>query len=331
MTTINAWAQRGSAERSPSREGRNPLGVPNKMKGSTMSNKLYAALLAAGLMFPGVSFAGIDGTSGKIQSAVQANSVDSIIAELERAENIPERGAYQTVVGLIDFDNGNAHDSQRVREAAGWWMTRRALRNQVISMAQARLTAQDPIAARNILDVLRGMRDGSTLQMIGTYVAAPLDEQSGMAGLRAMAAIGSPRAIAMLTPALGSSMAGVRAEALRTVRDLRAPVGQRVVATGAAYIPLLSDGDENVRREAAITLGYLGQNGLNPDPSTSGVNALANTLQTDASAKVRKAAAWALGEIGSGLPAVTAALRAAMTDKDANVRSVANAAAGRVK
>jgi HEAT repeat protein len=289
----------------------------------SMSNKLYAALLAAGLMgMPGLASAGIDGTTGKIQSAVQSNSVDAIVSELERAENIPERGAFDTVVKLID------HDSERVREAAGWWLGRRGVRQQVIAMAELRLNAQDPTAARNVLDTLRGMREPATLDLITSYVAHPLDEQSGVAGLRAMGAIGSPKSVAGIAPALGSAMIGVRAQALRTVRELRAPVGQRVVTVGTAYIPLLTDASDAVRREAALTLGYLGQNGLNPDPVSSGVNALAAAVQNDASAKVRKAAAWALGEIGS--PAGRAALQGAAVEGDALVRSVATAALGRL-
>jgi HEAT repeat protein len=288
-----------------------------------MSKKIYAALLAASLMtMPGLASAGIDGTTGKIQSAVNANSVDAIIAELERAENIPERGAFDTVVKLID------HDSERVREAAGWWLGRRGIRQKVIAMAELRLNAQDPTAARNVLDTLRGMRDGGTIDLIAGYVAHPLDEASGMSGLRALGAIGAPRSLAQLSPALANQMAGVRAQALRTVRELRAPVGQRVVTTGTAYIPLLSDASETVRREAALTLGYLGQMGLNPDPESSGVNALIGVVGSDASARVRKAAAWALGEIGN--PAGRTALSAAMKDSDAMVRSVATAAGGRL-
>jgi HEAT repeat protein len=292
-------------------------------KGSgIMSKKIYAAILAAGLAMPGIASAGIDGTTGKIQSAVQANSVDAIVAELERAENIPERGAFDTVFGLID------HDSERVREAAGWWLGRRGVRIKVIAIAKARLTAQDPTAARNVLDTLRGMRDIQTLGMIGTYVANPLDEQSGIAGLRALGAIGAPEGLTMLNPALGNAMIGVRAQALRTVRELRAPVGQKVVTVGTAYLPMLNDADPTVRREAAITLGFLGQSGLNTDPVSSGVNALVSTVANDSSATVRKAAAWALGEIGNA--AGRDALRKATNDTDANVRSVATAAAGRL-
>jgi len=291
-------------------------------RGSNMSQKVYAAVLAAGLSLPGLAFAGVDGSTGKINSAISSGSVDAIVSELERAENIPTTGAVSSVMKLID------HDSDRVREAAGWWLGRRAVRDQVVKMAELRLNAQDPTAARNVLDALRGMRDVSTLDLVGAYVAHPLDEQSGIAGLRTLGAIGSPKGLAMLTPALTNGMVGVRAQALRAVRELRAPVGERVVSTGAAYIPLLADADESVRREAALTLGFLGQRGLNTNADTSGVNGLINAVQNDTSARVRKACAWALGEIGS--PLGRAALQKAITDSDPQVRSVATAASGRL-
>ena len=122
-----------------------------------MSKKLYAAVLAAGLMLPGIGFAGVDGSTGKINSAITSGSVDAIIAELERAENIPTTGAVGSVLKLVD------HQSDRVREAAGWWLGRRAARNQIVQLAEVRLNGQDPTAARNVLDVLRGMRDVTRL------------------------------------------------------------------------------------------------------------------------------------------------------------------------
>jgi HEAT repeat protein len=285
--------------------------------------KLCAVLMAAGLGLsaPRIASAGVGGSSDLIEAAASSGSVDAIVAELERAEYIPTSGAIPTVIKLIDSP------SSRVREAAGWWLGRRAVRSQVIALAQLRLVGgQDPVAAGNVLDALRGMRDVTTLGLVMGYLAHPLDETSGVAGLQAVAAIGDPAGLTGIGSAIGSSLAGVRAEALRTVRGLRAPVGQQVITTGAAYIPLLKDSDATVRREAALTLGFLGQGGLNA--ASSGVTNLIAAL-TDSAVPVRRASAWALGEIGNS--SASAALTTALNDSDASVRSIAKAALGRLK
>ncbi|MEO6952234.1 MAG: HEAT repeat domain-containing protein [Polyangia bacterium] len=292
------------------------------MTTKTIKTTLTCALLGLSMLCAPLAHAGIDGSSSKIETAIASGSVDAIVAELERSENIPQRGAYDAVLKLID------HPSARVREAVGWWVGRRGLRQTVINTAALRLAAQDPIAAANVLDALRGMRDITTLDLVAAYMAHPLDETSGIAGLRCISAIGAPQGLDTIKVSLGSSLAGVRAEALRTARGLRAPVGQKVLTTGASFVPLLSDADEGVRREAALTLGFLGQSGLNSDATTSGLNALVTALGQDSSAKVRRAAAWSIGEMGNiaGLDA----LKAAEKDKDSTVRSIATAAAGRI-
>lgn len=285
--------------------------------------KIQIAIFALALSMPGLALAGIDGSSSNITAAISSGSVDSIIAELERSENIPQRSAYPAVLKLMD------HPNERVREAAGWWLGRRGIRQEVISTAAMRLGGSDPIAAANVLDVLRGMKDGpNTIDLVANYAGKPLDEASGIAAFKCLGFIGSASSLPTVAIGITSQYAGVRAEALRTVRVLRAPVGQKVSTTGAAYVGLLNDSDTTVRREAAYTLGFLGQNGLNPDASSSGLNALITTVGSDSSPVVRKAAAWAIGQLGS--TAGLAALKAAQNDSDASVRSVARAAAGNI-
>src|SRR4051812_15647033 len=97
------------------------------------TNTLWALVLSAGLLAPGLALAGVDGSSGKINSAISSGSVDAIVAELERAENIPQRGAVDAVLQLVD------HSSERVREAAGWWLGRRGARQQLLQQAELRL------------------------------------------------------------------------------------------------------------------------------------------------------------------------------------------------
>ena len=90
--------------------------VRGKLRSPSWSLVPAFALLASGFLTPGVAVAGVGGSTGKINAAISSGSVDAILAELERAEHIPTRGAVDSVMKLID------HDSARVREAAGWWL-----------------------------------------------------------------------------------------------------------------------------------------------------------------------------------------------------------------
>jgi HEAT repeat protein len=185
----------------------------------------------------------------------------------------------------------------------------------------ARLTAQDPIAARNAADVLAAIRDTSTLPALHAYLGRPLDEDSGVAAARAIGAIGHPSSLLALQAAFASPLAGVRAQAAASVRDLRAPVGKTVISATAPLLPLLGDADANVRRQAVTTVGFLGGNG---GDQTGAVAALSALVKSDASPSVRKAAAWALGELRDS--AARSALTAAQDDADPFVRSIATAA-----
>jgi HEAT repeat protein len=266
------------------------------------------------VLLSSTAFAGRGGSTALIESAVASGSVDAIVAELERAEYLACLSCIAPVRALVD------HPSPRVRDAAGWWLTKRGVRTEVIDDMKARLAAQDPIAARNAADVLAGMRELSSLAALGAYAGKPLDEDSGRAAVRAIGIIGHPAGLAALKTAMASTLPGVRAAAAAALRDLRAPVGQKVVSDASPLVPLFSDGDVSVRLQAAYTAGYLGDK--------AAVTPLAQ-LVADPVAQVRKAAAWALGEIGDA--SARASLTTAANDADALVRSVANAALGRLR
>jgi HEAT repeat protein len=272
---------------------------------------LFALIVAA----PSAAWAGFGSSSVALQTAVQSGSVDAIVAELEKAEELPSAGAINVVLPLVD------HSSWRVRDAAGWWLTRRGVRTQVMADMTARLSGSDPVAARNAGDVLASMRDFSTLPALSKYLTAPLDEESGVAVAKAIGSIGHPSAIPALVSGLGSPLAGVRAQSAASLRDMRAPRGFKVAATTASMLPLLTDGDANVRRQAALTLGFIGQSG---GDVTGAVAALAPIATGDSSTVVRKAAAWALGELKDG--SARTALTQAQNDADPLVRSIASAA-----
>ena len=262
------------------------------------------------------AWAGRGGSQILIQAAVESGSTDAIVAEIERAEYLACLGCIGVVQGLVD------HPEQRVRDAAGWWLTRRGVRTEVIAQMTARLTTgSDPVAARNAGDVLAAMRDYSTLPTLSAYLTHPLDEDSGVAVVKAVGAIGHPSSVATLATALGSPLAGVRAQAAASLRDLRAPKGATVAAQVAPLLPLLTDPDVNTRHQAAVTVGFIGAGG---GDVTGALAALTAIVNTDAAPAVRKSAAWAIGQLkdGSG----RAALTQAQSDSDPLVRSVATTA-----
>jgi HEAT repeat protein len=274
---------------------------------------INTVILGLSLTLSSVALAGRGATTVGIEAAIASGSVDTIVAELERAEILACLACIAPIRKLTD------HPSAKVRDAAGWWLGRRGIRDAVTADMIGRLGAQDPIAARNAADVLGGMRESSALPALSAYVKAPLDEDSGAAAARAIGSLGSSAGAAPLLQALTVPLAGVRLAALQALRNLRAPKGQSSAMTAGATIPLLTDSDETVRREAAYTTGFA--------KDRMAINALANTLAFDQSARVRKAAAWALGEVGGGADA----LLAAQSDPDMGVRSIATGALGRLK
>ena len=105
--------------------------VRTRREGATNAYRNSCSLRCLALSSP--AFAGFGSSAVAIKAAVQSGSVDAIVAELEKAEELPSHGAIDVVLPLVD------HDSWRVRDAAGWWLTRRGVRTQVIASMTARL------------------------------------------------------------------------------------------------------------------------------------------------------------------------------------------------
>jgi hypothetical protein len=63
--------------------------------------------------------AGKGGSAAQLKDAVRSNSVDAIVAEIERTESLICTDCMQTMINLTE-DNRYA-----VREAAAWWFARR--------------------------------------------------------------------------------------------------------------------------------------------------------------------------------------------------------------
>ncbi len=281
----------------------------------TMRNGLALALALAVGGLGSNAYAGRGGSVGGIKSAIASGSADSIVSALEQSEKLVCMSCVEPVMGLLDYE------SQKVRDAAGWWLGKRGVRTEVLDKMTARLvTGQDPIGARNAADVLGGMRDFSAVAPLMGYLSRPLDEESGAAVARALGNIGHPSALPGLKTGMASQLVGVRVASMQAVRNLRAVTGQKAPITADAVTPLLTDSDPAVRREAAYTAGWLRDKVAVPGLVTA---------LSDANANVRKAAAWSLGEIGDGT--ASNALSSLRNDSDSGVRSIANAAILRLK
>ena len=145
------------------------------------------------------------------------------------------------------------------------------------------------------------------------------------AAARALGEIGDLSALPALGKALSASDPGVRSAALESLRGLRN------FQDPSLAVPLLSDANEDVRVQAIYTIGATRGKALASAEGTNAVRGLAALVTSDPSARVRKKAAWALGEIGAPAGLAGAALsHAATEDADPLVRSLAAASQGKL-
>jgi HEAT repeat protein len=267
----------------------------------------------------GTAQAGHNGSPALIKSAIDANSVDAIQAELEQAEYLVCAACTDMVVPLID------HLDYRVRKAAAWFLARRGINRQVLTDMLGRLSQPDSVAARNAADVLGEFGYPSAIPALSAALSNPIFTAEARAAMaKALGSIGRAQAAPALVSALGSTDAPVKAAALVALRQVPG-FTQASVAE-----PLLADADAQVRAEAATTFGVVlraGKTGV----QSAGVQSLLGVLASDPSVTVRKKAAWALGEMGAPSAAAGAGLqKAASSDASPLVRSLAGAAIGKL-
>ena len=262
---------------------------------------------AVAAVLPGVAQAGHGGSPQAIQQAIAANSVDAIQAELERAEFLVCSACVDLVMPLVD------HPDYRVRRVAAWWLSRRAVANQVQVSMLNRLSQPDSTAAGNAADVLGELHMPSSIPALGAALSNPTYSDVARASMaQALGTIGRPAGVSFLTSALSDSQPKVRVASLVALRTIPG------FHDGSVAEPLVSDADDTVRAEAAVTIGQL--------KDAAGAAALVGALG-DPSANVRKKAAWALGEIHAPSSVAGAALStAANGDSSAAVRSLAHIA-----
>jgi HEAT repeat protein len=278
-----------------------------KTNNRKLLSMLSAVVMAAALAAPSIAQAGKGASYLSIKSAITSGSIDAIVGEVERAEKLPCGSCIELVQPLID------HDDARVRDVAGWWLAKRAVRSKVRDDMFARLTAGDSVSARNAAEVLgRFMHPDALLPLEAAIHDGSLGDDARVAATTAIGTIGVPDGKAILEGALTSESAPVRAAAAAALRHIRGNVD------AVALVPLLSDGDEEVVQESALTSGAMRE--------PAAVGALADVV-SDLSHDVgtRKAAAWALGKIGD--PSARDVLDAvADDDPDMLVRGAARVA-----
>jgi HEAT repeat protein len=266
------------------------------------------------------ALAGRGSSPGAIQSAIASGGVDAIQSELERAEHLVCPQCVRLVRPLLD------HPDQRVRQVAAWWLGRHGLQNDLYDAMNGRLMGADPVAARNAADVLGSLRMRLAIQPLGALLGDDgRDPQARGAAARALGRIGDIAALPLLGKGLAANDASVRAAAVASLRELRN------FQDPSLAVPLLSDADEDVRGQAIYTIGATRGKALVSAGGEEAVRALATLVVSDPSARVRKKAAWALGEIGAPVGLAGPALsQAASNDSDPLVRSLAAASQGKL-
>jgi HEAT repeat protein len=268
--------------------------------------------LGISLAAAGSAVAGRGASPQSVQLAIASGSPDAIKAELERAEHLVCVSCVDMVMPLLDNNN------QGIREVAAWWIARRGVARNVRVTMLNRLGQPDSVAARNAADVLGEIHTPSSIPALAAALSNPAFSSEARAHMAAaLGRISRPAVVSPLTTALAQTDGVVQVAAMKALQSI---AGLR---DGSAVSPLLGNGDEAVRAEAATTLGMFHDG--------SSASALVTALQNDASPIVRKRAAWALGEIHASSTVAGPALQnAAANDASPFVRSLATAALTRL-
>lgn len=271
-------------------------------------------LLTVGMAGP--AWAGRGSSPGAIARAINSGSVESIEAELERAETLICHVCVQLIRPLID------HEDARVRKVSAWWLARRGLRPELSLEMVQRLSAPDSRLARNAADVLGELRAYKAIVALGAALNNPVfDGQARAAMATALGAIGDVEGLPSLLQAMKAPEPEVRAAAVAGVRQLRGHEDPAVALNA------LLDADPRVRVEAIYTVAHLREKVTLSPAAGPLAAALADLVARDPEAQVRKKAAWALGEMRASSAIAGPALEAAARgDSSPFVRSLASAA-----
>lgn len=256
------------------------------------------------------AYAGKGGSALKIKQAVASTSVDAIIAEVERAEALACDECIQLVTNLTE-------DSRyEVRAVAAWWFAKRpAMKKMLAEQFEPELLTGTTLKVRNAADFLGRTMSYTALPSLRAAIKRDVGPEAKLAIVRAVSYLGHRGGNEALTVAMADRDAAVRAEAARAWRDIFDQVDAGPV------LALLGDTDAAVRAEAATVVGGM--------KTLAGRVALEALVVSDASAIVRRNAAWALGKLGQA--ASRDALTRASGDASGLVRLTAKASLGQLR
>ena len=202
--------------------------------------------LGISLAAAGTAVAGRGSSPVAVQRAIASGSSDAIKSELERAEHLVCVSCVDMVRPLID------NQDQGIRQVAAWWLARRGVARTIRVEMLTRLAQPDSTLARNAADVLGEFHYVSSIPALGAALSNPVFSSEARAHMaQALGRISRPAVVAPLTAMLGAAgtdgVVKVAAmQALQSIAGLR---------DGSAVSPLLGDSDVGVRAEAATTLG----------------------------------------------------------------------------
>jgi HEAT repeat protein len=256
------------------------------------------------------AYAGKGGSAEKIRAAIATGSVDSIIAEVERAEALACGECIQLVTNLTE-------DSRyAVREVAAWWFAKRpAMRKMLADQFDGELLTGGTLKVRNAADFLGATMSYTALPNLRAAIRRDVGAEAKLAIVRAVQLLGSKHGNDALVVAMSDRDAGVRAAAAHAWRDIYDQVDAGPV------VGLLADPDALVRAEAATAVGAM--------KTLSGRAGLEALVVSDPSPNVRRNAAWALGKLGQA--ASRDALAKASADPSGLVRLTAKAALAQLR
>jgi HEAT repeat protein len=270
----------------------------------TMKTMKLAAVALVLATASSPALAGKGGSAVLIQDAITSTSQDAIIAELERTESLMCPDCVPLVTRLL------SDARYPVREAAGWWFSRRPGYMQgMTTQMLADLQTGDAIHIRNAADYLGATVNHAAIPAMTTAFPRG-NADAKLAIVRAIRVLTNPTGNPVLVTAMSDGDASVRAAAASAWREIRNQTDATPV------IALLGDSDAKVRAQAATVVGAL--------HGAAGHVALEALVTGDSDSIVRRNAVWALGQIG--LAASRTALTAAVSDSSGLVRGFAKAA-----